>query len=40
MKDRDWSYVIDILLICSIVYLAMNGKDGWGWLMLFLFLKN
>jgi hypothetical protein len=40
MKDRDWGYIIDVLLICSIVYLAINNKDGWGWLLLFLVLKN
>jgi hypothetical protein len=40
MKDRDWGYVVDILLICAIVYLAANDKDGWGWLLLFLILKN
>jgi hypothetical protein len=40
MKDKDWNYVVDIILICAIVYLAVNDKDGWGWLMLLLFLKN
>jgi len=40
MKDRKWDALVDIILICSIVYLAVNNKEGWGWLMLLLFLKN
>ena len=40
MSNRDWNYTIDVLLICAIVYLAANNKDGWGWLLLFLILKS
>lgn len=40
MKEKDWNYAIDILLICSIVYLAANNKDGWGWLLFLLIIKN
>ncbi len=40
MNSKNWDYVIDVLLICSIVYLMANNKDGWGWLLLFLILKN
>lgn len=31
---------VDIALIAGIVYLASTGKDGWGWLLFFLFIKN
>jgi hypothetical protein len=32
--------LFDIVLVCGIVILASNNTDGWGWLMLLLFLKN
>jgi hypothetical protein len=41
MKDLlKWSNILDIVIVAGIVYLAANDKDGWGWLLLFLFLKN
>lgn len=33
-------YVSDILVILGIVFLAFYGKDGWGWLMFYLIVKN
>ena len=31
---------VDALLIIGIVIIASTGYDGWGWLLLFLFLKQ
>jgi hypothetical protein len=44
-KVKDIIYVImdkgvDIALIGAIVYLASNGIDGWGWLILILLIKQ
>jgi len=32
--------LVDIALIGSIVYMASNGVDGWGWLVLVLIVKQ
>jgi hypothetical protein len=41
MKDKiDWSKVVDVALIIGIVYLAAEGKEGWGWLLFLLFMKQ
>lgn len=29
--------ILSIFLLPCIVYLIMNGQDGWGWLVLLLF---
>jgi hypothetical protein len=44
-KVKDIVYVImdkgvDIALIAAIVYLASNGMEGWGWLILILLIKQ
>ncbi len=44
-KVKDIVYVVmnkgvDLALIASIVYLASNGYDGWGWLILILLIKQ
>ena len=36
----DWSKIIDVALILGIVFLAALGKDGWGWLVFILLIKN
>ena len=40
MDNKDWSNIVDIILICAIVYLAAHDKDGWGWLIFILFVKH
>jgi hypothetical protein len=35
-----WDKVVDIALIAGVVYLASTGKDGWGWLVFLLIIKN
>lgn len=32
--------LVDVALIAGIIYLSANNKEGWGWLLLFLFIKN
>ena len=44
-KVKDMIYVVmdkgvDIALIAAITYLSVNGKDGWGWLILILLIKQ
>jgi hypothetical protein len=44
-KVKDIVYVVmdklvDIALIASIAYLATEGKEGWGWLILVLLIKQ
>jgi hypothetical protein len=44
-KIKDIVYVVmnkgvDLALIAAIVYLASNGVDGWGWLILILLIKQ
>ena len=44
-KVKDIVYVVmdklvDIALIASIVHMATNGVDGWGWLVLVLIIKQ
>lgn len=44
-KVKDIVYVVmnkgvDLALIAAIVYLASNGWDGWGWLILILLIKQ
>lgn len=34
------SCVFDIVSVLGIVFLAYNGKDGWGWLIFILILKK
>jgi hypothetical protein len=36
----NWSRIIDITLIVGIVLLAAIDKDGWGWLIFILLIKN
>lgn len=44
MKDNkpfwNWSKIVDIALIVGAVFLAALDKDGWGWLLFLLFIKN
>jgi hypothetical protein len=41
MKDWiNWDKAVDIALIAGIVYLAATDKDGWGWLVFLLLIKN
>lgn len=39
-KLINWNKIIDICLIAGVVILALNGADGWGWLILVLIIKN
>jgi hypothetical protein len=39
-KYLNWDKIVDVALIAGIIYLAGNDKDGWGWLMFLLILKN
>jgi hypothetical protein len=34
----DWKNLFRMALVAGIVYLAMNDKDGWGWLTFILFI--
>jgi hypothetical protein len=36
----NWSKIIDVALILGIVFLAALDKDGWGWLVFILLIKN
>jgi hypothetical protein len=36
----NWSKIIDVALILGIVILAALDKDGWGWLVFILLIKN
>ena len=36
----NWSKIVDVALILGIVFLAALGKDGWGWLVVILLIKN
>lgn len=38
--DAIMSSAFDILAVMGIVFLAYNGKDGWGWLIFLLILKH
>jgi hypothetical protein len=40
MEKANKNGLVDILLILGITYLAANGYDGWGWLILILALRN
>ena len=41
MKERiNWDKAVDVALILGIVYLAASDKDGWGWLLFFLLMKQ
>jgi len=41
MKEYiNWDKAVDIALIAGVVLLAMNDKEGWGWLLFFYILKN
>lgn len=35
-----WSRTVDIVLILGIVFLAALDRDGWGWLIFILLIKN
>jgi hypothetical protein len=39
-KESNNYDLFDIALVVGIVVLALNGKDGWGWLTLILIFKN
>jgi hypothetical protein len=32
--------VFDVAAIAGIVFLSYHGKDGWGWLIFLLIIKN
>jgi hypothetical protein len=32
--------LFDMTCVAGIVYLAANGKDGWGWLIFLLIIKH
>jgi len=36
----DWSRILDVMLIVGVVFLAAIDKDGWGWLIFVLIIKN
>ena len=43
MEDREekfLSFLVDLALIGGVIYLASQGKDGWGWLIFILFIKH
>lgn len=43
MEDKQesfLSFIVDLALIGGIIYLASEGKDGWGWLTFILFIKH
>lgn len=42
MKDTQkyFEFIVDLAIIAGIVYLASQGKDGWGWLIFLFILKN
>ena len=40
MKEKLLNVIVDVALIAGIVYLASQGKDGWGWLVVYFILKN
>jgi len=40
MKNKLLDCIVDVALVCGIVYLASTGKEGWGWLVLIFILKN
>jgi len=40
MKEKLLNVIVDVALIAGIVYLASQGKDGWGWLVVCFILKN
>jgi hypothetical protein len=37
IKSKD---ITNILLILGIIILAYNDKDGWGWLLFLLIIKD
>lgn len=40
MKNKLLDCLVDIALVAGICFLAYTGKDGWGWLVFILILKN
>jgi hypothetical protein len=32
--------LFDMACVAGIVYLAANGKDGWGWLIFLLIIRH
>jgi hypothetical protein len=40
MEKSNKNSLVDIALVLGICYLAANGYDGWGWLILILALRN
>lgn len=32
--------LFNVAMVAGIVYLASQGKDGWGWLIFLLVIKN
>ena len=39
-RETTLGFITDIVLIAGVVYLASQGKDGWGWLIFILFVKH
>ena len=39
LREALWA-IVDIAAVLGIVFLAYNGKDGWGWLLFYLIIKN
>lgn len=40
MKNNSNWDIFDLALVCGIVYLSATGKDGWGWLVFILIIRN
>jgi hypothetical protein len=39
-KYFNYDKLIDIALVAGIVILAYNNRDGWGWLVFILAIRN
>jgi hypothetical protein len=39
MDEDNWD-LLDLVLVCGIVYLAANNLDGWGWLVFILLCRH
>lgn len=40
MKIINLDKLLDVALVCGIVFLAYNNLDGWGWLTFVLIIRN
>lgn len=38
--DFNYDKLIDLALIAGVVILAANNKEGWGWLIFILAIRN